>query len=86
MAMKPWWTKPRGCSKNISKREIYSNTTLPHETRKIPNKIPPTIPILTLDLQQLEKEQTKPKVSRKREIIRAEINEYKQNNKKDQWN
>ena len=56
MAMQPRWTKPMGCSKNISKREIYSDTTLPHETRKIPNKIPQMIPNLTLDLQQLEKE------------------------------
>ena len=43
-----------------SKREVYSNTLLPQETRNISNK-----------------EQTKPKVSRRKEIIqiRAEINE-----------
>ena len=29
-----------GCSKNISKREIYNNTILPQETRKISNKQP----------------------------------------------
>jgi len=52
--------------------EVYSNTILPQETRKS------QINSVTLYLKQLEKEeQTKPKVSRKKEIreIRAEINE-----------
>ena len=60
-----------GCSKSNSKQEAYSNTILPQETRKISNN-------LTLDLKELEKEQqTKPKVSRRKETIkiRAEINE-----------
>ena len=60
-----------GCSKSRSKREVYSNTILPQETRKISNN-------LTLYLKELEKEeQTKPKISRRKEIIkiRAEINE-----------
>ena len=60
-----------GHSKISSKREVYSSTILPQETRKISNN-------LTLHLKQLEKvEQTKPKVSRRKEIIkiRAEINE-----------
>ena len=60
-----------GRSKNISKREIYSNTFLPQETRKISDS-------LTLQLKELEKEeQTKPKVSRRKEIIKisTEINE-----------
>ena len=59
------------CSKSSSKREVYSYTSLPQETRKISNN-------LTLHLKELEKEeQTKPKVSRRKEIIkiRAEINE-----------
>ena len=30
--------KPMGCSKIKSKREVYRNTNLPQETRKIPNK------------------------------------------------
>ena len=30
--------KPTGCSKSSSKREVYSNTILPQETRKISNK------------------------------------------------
>ena len=60
-----------GCSKSRSNREVYSNAILPQETRKISNN-------LTLHLKGLEKEeQTKPKVSRRKEIIkiRAVINE-----------
>ena len=60
------------CSKSSSKREVYSNSISPQETRKISNKH------LTLHLNQLEKEeQRKLKVSRRKEIIkiRAEINE-----------
>ena len=61
-----------GCSKSSSKREVYSNTILPQETRNISNKQP------KLTLKQLEKEEQKnPKGSRKKEIIkiRSEINE-----------
>ena len=60
-----------GYSKSSSKRDFYSNTILTQETRKISSK-------LSLHLTQLDKkEQTKPKVSRRKEIIkiRAEINE-----------
>ena len=59
-----------GCSKTSYKREVYSNTILPQETRKS------HINNLTLHLKELEKEgQTKPKVSRRKDItnIRAEI-------------
>ena len=61
-----------GCSKSSSKREFYSNSILPQETRKTSNNN------LTLHLKQLEKEEQKnPKVSRRKEIIkiRAEISE-----------
>ena len=60
-----------GCNKSSSKREVYSNTILPQETRNISNKQS------NLHLKEPEKEdQTKPKVSRRKEIkIRAEINE-----------
>ena len=60
-----------GCSKSSSKREVYSNTILSHKTRK-------TLNSLTLHLKQLEKEkQNKPKISRRKEIIKiqTEINE-----------
>ena len=57
------------CSKNSSEREGHSNTGLPQKTRKISNN-------LTYHLKELEKEeQTKPKISRKKEIkIKGEIN------------
>ena len=64
-----------------SEREVYSNTILPQEQEKC------QVNNLTLHLKQLEKEeQTKPKVSRMKEIIkiRAEINRNKENNSKDQ--
>ena len=61
-----------GCSKSSSKREVYSNTILTQETRKISNIN------LIFHLKQLEKEEQKePQVSRRKEIIkiRSEINE-----------
>ena len=36
-----------GCSKSSSKREVYSNTILPQETRKISNKQPKLTPKAT---------------------------------------
>ena len=61
-----------GCSKSCSKREAYSNTILPQETRKTLNRQPNFAPKIT------GKRRTKnPKISRRKEIIknRAEINE-----------
>ena len=68
--------KAMGHWKSSYKREVYSSITMFQETRKISNKQPnPT-------LKQLEKEeQTKLKVSRRKEImkIRVEINEIEMN-------
>ena len=36
-----------GCSKSSSKREVYSNTTLPQETRKTSNRQPNFTPKTT---------------------------------------
>ena len=36
-----------GCNKSSSKREVYSNTILPQETRKISNKQPNFTPKAT---------------------------------------
>ena len=61
-----------GCSKSSSKREVYSNTILPQETRSISNKKPNLTP------KAIRERRTKnPKVSRRKEIIkiRSEINE-----------
>ena len=53
-----------GCSKSCSKREAYSNTILPQETRKASNR-----QNLTLHCEQLEKEEQKnTKVSRRKDI------------------
>ena len=70
MIVKTQQSKTYGFNKNSSKRDVYNNTSLPQEAGKISNK-------LTLHLKQLEKEQTKSRVSRGKEIIkiRAEINE-----------
>ena len=60
-----------GSSKSIAKMEIHNNTCLSQDTRETSNNN------LTLHLNQLEKEEKrKPKVSRRKEIIkiRAEIN------------
>ena len=40
MTMKTDNSKPMGCSKSNSKREVYSNTILPQETRKTLNRQP----------------------------------------------
>ena len=61
-----------GCSKSSSKREVYSNTSLPQETINISNKQPNLTP------KAIRARRTKkPKVSRRKEIIkiRSEINE-----------
>ena len=47
--------KPMGCNKSSSKRKVYSNISLPQETRKISNKQPNVTPKATT-------ERTKPKV------------------------
>ena len=64
--------KPMGCIKSNPKREVYSNTILPQETRKTSNRQPNFTPKTT------GKRRTKPlNISRKKEVIkiRAEINE-----------
>ena len=60
-----------GCSKSTSKRDVYSNTSTPQETRKISNKQTNFAPIATRERR------TNPKASRRKEIIKitAEINE-----------
>ena len=62
--------KPMGSSKSSSKREVYSNTILPQETRNISNKQPNLTP------KTIRERTKKVKVSRRKEIIkiRSEIN------------
>ena len=72
MTMETRWPKTYGIKQNSSKREVYSNTILPQETRNISNKQPNLTP------KAIRGRRTKnPKVSRRKEIIkiRSEINE-----------
>ena len=73
--MKTWQLKTLGCSKSSSKREVYSNTILPQETRKTLNRQLNFTPTTTGNRRKTTRK--KPKISRRKEIIkiRAEINE-----------
>ena len=69
-----------GCSKSSSKREVYSNTILPQETRKTLNRKSNFTSKTTRKRRTTttKKQKTKkPKISRRKEIIKiqAEINE-----------
>ena len=55
MEMKHDDPKPMGHNKSSSQREVYNNTSLPQEISYTSNN-------LTLQINQLEKQQTKPKV------------------------
>ena len=72
-----------GCNKSSSKKEVYSNTILPQETRKTLNRQPNFTPKAT----GKRKRQKLPKTSRRKKPIkiRAEINEKRneRNNRKD---
>ena len=59
MTMKTQQLKTYGTQQNISKREVYSNTILPQETRKT------SIDNLTLHLKQLEKEEQNKQTKKK---------------------
>ena len=61
------------CSKNSSKREVYSNTILPQDTRETSNKQPNFTPKATGKRRRKKTH----KISRRKEIIkiRAETNE-----------
>ena len=79
MGMKTQWSKTQGMQQNNSEREVYSNTLpcycLQQSYLKKQEKY--QINNLTLHLKQLEKEKTKLKVSRRKEItkIRTETSE-----------
>ena len=65
MTMKTQHSKPMGCRKSIAKREVYSNTTLPQETRKASNGQPNFTPKTTG-----KRTKNPPKISRRKEIIK----------------
>ena len=64
-----------GCSKSSAEKEVYSNTSLPQETRETSNKQPNFTPKATRNIRAKKKKN--PKVSRWKEIIKIkeEINE-----------
>ena len=68
-----------GCSKSSSKREVYSNTILPQETRKTLNRQHNFTPKVTVKRIRIRKKERKKKnrISRGKEIIKiqVEINE-----------
>ena len=51
-----------GCNKSSSRRKVYTNTGLPQETRKVPNKL-----FNLTSKKTRERSQTKPKVNRRKE-------------------
>ena len=67
-------SKSMGCSKSSVKREVYSNISLPQETRETSNTQPKLTPKAT---RKRTTTKNQPKVSRRKEIIkvRAEISE-----------
>ena len=66
-----------GCSKSSSKGEVYSNTILPQEARKISNKQSNLSPKGTRERRRTTTTKKNPKAGRRKKIIkiRAEINE-----------
>ena len=75
MTMKHGNPKSMGCSKSSSKREVYGNTILPQETRKILNRQPNFTPKTTG-----KKNRKTPKLAERKTSLRsdrAEINEKK---------
>ena len=59
-----------GCSKISYKREVYSNTILPQETRKTLNRQPNFTPKATGKRRRKKK---KTKISRRKEIIKIQV-------------
>ena len=69
-----------GCSQSSSKREVYSNTILPQETRKTSNRQPNFTPKTTG-----KRTKKKTQINRRNENIKiqAEIKRNERNNAKD---
>ena len=70
-----------GCNKSSSKREVYSNKILPQEIRKISNKQPNVIP-KTTGKRRTQIIIIKPKISRRKEIIKIWTERNERNNSK----
>ena len=60
-----------GCSKSSSKREVYSNTILPQETRKISNEQPNLIPKAIRE-RRIKTKTKKPKLAEGKKSYRSD--------------
>ena len=69
--------KSKQCSKSSSKREVYSDTSLPLRKQEKSQ-----INSLNLHPKEVEKEHTKPKVSRRKKIIKIRTKFLKRETKK----
>ena len=75
--------KPMGCSKSHTKREVYSYTSLPKETRKISSKQSNLTPKGTRE-RRTNKTQSYLKEINHKDQSRNKWNRNKENNSKDQ--
>ena len=73
--------KPMGNSKSSSKKEVYSNTILPQETRNISNKQSDLIPKTTIKKDQKQKMQSWQKERTHKDQRRNEWNRSEENSK-----
>ena len=74
-----------GCSKSSFEREVYSNTILPQETRKISNKQPNFTPKAIRE-RITKIPQTEQKERNHKDQIRNKWKRNEGNNSKDQYN
>ena len=81
--MKTQRTKPMGCSKSSSKREVYSNTILPQETRNISNKQPKLTPKAIRE-RRTKKPQSQQKERNHKDQSRNKWKRNEENDSKDQ--
>ena len=61
-----------GCNKNSSKKEVYSNTILPQETRKTSIRQPKFTPKATGKEEEEEEKKTHPKLVEGKKSQRSE--------------
>ena len=72
-----------GCSKSSSKREVYSNTILPQETKNTSNKQPNITPKAIRE-RRTKKPQSEQKERNHKYQIRNKLKTNEGNNSKDQ--
>ena len=60
-----------GCSKSSSKREFYSNTILPQETRKTLNRQPNFIPKTIKEKEEKERKKKNKKIPKLVEVKKS---------------